>query len=113
MSGTACFKKSNPIKSKAKPIKNSAQNRQFPFLINIIGRATAIIGKAIATIFILKPSVDTSHAVMVVPILAPIIIPADCNKLNRPALTKLTVITVVAEEDCTSAVIMKPESTPK
>ena len=50
---------------------------------------------------------------MVVPILAPIITPADSTKVSSPAFTKLTVITVVAEEDCTIAVIKNPVITPK
>ena len=56
---------------------------------------------------------DTSQAVTVVPILAPIITPADSTRVSKPALTKLTVITVVAEEDCTRAVIRNPVKTPR
>ena len=47
----------------------------------------------------LKPSQATIHAVTVVPILAPIITPIACASVRRPALTKLTTITVVADED--------------
>ena len=36
----------------------------------------------------------------------------DCTKVSKPALTKLTTITVVAEEDCTRAVINAPVTTP-
>ena len=36
----------------------------------------------------------------------------DCESVNNPALTKLTTITVVEEEDCTSAVISTPVNTP-
>ena len=39
------------------------------------------------------------HAVTVVPILAPIITPIDWESVRSPAFTKLTTITVVAEED--------------
>ena len=46
-----------------------------------------------------KPKVETNQAVIVVPILAPIIIPADCVRLRSPAFTKLTNITVVADDD--------------
>ena len=42
---------------------------------------------------------ETIQAVMVVPILAPIIIPTDWLKFRIPAFTKPTTMTVVAEED--------------
>ena len=60
----------------------------------------------------LNPNNKTNHAVIVVPILAPIITPADCLRFNRPAFTRLTVITVVTEDDCTIAVELKPVITP-
>ena len=47
----------------------------------------------------MKPSNDTIHAVIVVPMFAPIITPTACESVNRPAFTKPTVITVVADED--------------
>ena len=47
----------------------------------------------------LKPNHATIHAVTVVPMLAPIITPIACAKVRRPAFTKLTTITVVADED--------------
>ena len=46
-----------------------------------------------------KPNKDIIHAVTVVPILAPIITPIDWAKVSKPAFTKLTTITVVADED--------------
>ena len=52
------------------------------------------------------------HAVNVVPILAPIMTEIACARLKMPAETKLTVITVVAVEDCTAAVIPAPVNTP-
>ena len=39
------------------------------------------------------------HAVTVVPMLAPMITPTDCESFMMPELTKPTTITVVAEED--------------
>jgi hypothetical protein len=36
----------------------------------------------------------------------------DCTRVRRPALTKLTTITVVAEDDWMSAVISIPVNTP-
>ena len=47
----------------------------------------------------LKPISDTIHAVTVVPILAPIITEIDSANVNNPAFTKLTTITVVADDD--------------
>ena len=47
----------------------------------------------------LKPSHATSQAVTVVPILAPIITPIACESVSSPAFTKLTTITVVADDD--------------
>ena len=61
--------------------------------------------------FTLKPKIEIIHAVTVVPTLAPIITDTDCVKESKPAFTKLTTITVVAEEDCIRAVINTPVST--
>lgn len=69
-------------------------------------------GRAKAAMSTLKPKAEIIHAVTVVPILAPIMTPMDCESVNNPALTKLTTITVVAEEDCTSAVISTPVNIP-
>jgi len=52
------------------------------------------------------------HAVSVVPMLAPMITEIDCAKVRSPALTNDTVITVVADEDCTAQVINVPVSMP-
>ena len=69
-------------------------------------------GKLRALIFILNPKIEIIQAVMVVPILAPITTPIDSRRESNPALTKLTTITVVAEEDCMIAVISRPVKTP-
>ena len=45
------------------------------------------------------PDSDSIHAVIVVPILAPIITLIDCANFIIPELTKPTTITVVAEDD--------------
>ena len=60
----------------------------------------------------LKPNHDTIHAVTVVPILAPIITPIACASVRSPALTKLTTMTVVADDDCMIVVIPNPVMTP-
>ena len=46
-----------------------------------------------------KPNKETIHAVTVVPMFAPKIIPIACVNDNISAFTKLTTITVVALED--------------
>ncbi len=60
---------------------------------------TAIRGMERMDISALKPSSDMIHAVTVVPILAPMITPIAWARDNRPAFTKLTIITVVALDD--------------
>ena len=52
------------------------------------------------------------HAVSVVPIFAPIMTEMACANVSKPALTNDTVITVVAVEDCTAAVISAPVRMP-
>ena len=55
---------------------------------------------------------DMIHAVSVVPILAPIITDMACESVNNPAETNDTVITVVADDDCTAQVTNVPVSMP-
>ena len=69
-------------------------------------------GSAKAAISTLNPKTEMSQAVTVVPTLAPMITPMDCPSVSSPALTKLTTMTVVAEEDWMRAVISIPVSTP-
>ena len=51
--------------------------------------------------------------VIVVPMLAPIIIPIACLKVKRPAPTNPIVITDVPELDCIKAVTKIPTNTPR
>ena len=51
------------------------------------------------------------HDVIVVPILAPIMIPTACVSFMMPEFTKPTTITVVAEDDWITAVTHMPRST--
>ena len=53
----------------------------------------------------------TSHAVIVVPKLAPMMTPIDSVSVSKPALTKLTTRTVVAEDDWTREVVKNPVNT--
>ena len=82
------------------------------FLAKSSGTATAITGNSITFMSSLKPKMATIHAVNVVPTLAPNITAIDCSRLIRPALTKLTTITVDADELWMSAVMTMPVSTP-
>ena len=52
------------------------------------------------------------HAVSVVPILAPIITDMVCASVSSPADTNDTVITVVADDDCTAQVTKVPVNMP-
>lgn len=52
------------------------------------------------------------HAVSVVPMLAPMITDMACVKVSSPAFTNDTVITVVADDDCTDTVMNMPVSIP-
>ena len=112
MSGTEFLRNSSPINKKAKPIINSPQDLLRLFPEKIKGIAKPINGIANKLMFTLKPKIEIIHAVTVVPTLAPIITDTDCVKESKPAFTKLTTITVVAEEDCIRAVINTPVSTP-
>ena len=73
---------------------------------------TAIRGTARMEMSALNPSQATSHAVTVVPMFAPMITLIACASVRRPAFTKLTTITVVAEDDWITEVIPSPVSTP-
>ena len=59
-----------------------------------------------------NPRTATSQLVTVVPTFAPRMTPMEPTKSNKPALTKLTTITVVAEELWMRAVIKIPVRTP-
>lgn len=69
---------------------------------NIV-KPKAIIGTANNAILTENPS-EVTHAVSVVPILAPIMTPTALPKDSKPAFTKLTTMIVVADEDWTRAV---------
>ena len=77
MSGTAPFRASKPKNKSAKPIRNSESALYLLLDENIRGSPNAIIGNARTSILILNPRIVIIHAVMVVPMLAPIITPID------------------------------------
>ncbi|OPZ73710.1 MAG: hypothetical protein BWY82_01033 [Verrucomicrobia bacterium ADurb.Bin474] len=90
---------------------NSPVARILLRLANNIGRAIPIIGSAKALMLTLNPKNDTNQKVVVVPMLAPMIIPIASVRVSSPALTKLTIITVVADDDWTRQVTENPVPT--
>ena len=100
------------MKRKQNPMTNSPIDLCLLFCIKSIMTPTVSRGSANAAMSTLKPRAEIIQAVTVVPILAPMITPMDCAKVRRPAFTKLTTITVVAEEDWISAVMSIPVKTP-
>ena len=78
---------------------NSPMDLRLLFAEKIKGMDSAIRGMENAAILTLNPKREMIQAVTVVPILAPIITVIDCSKVSNPAFTKLTTITVVADED--------------
>ena len=87
------------MNSNAKPKISSPSARRSACLLKINGSVNPIKGTASTLMSTLKPSNEMIHAVTVVPMLAPIITPAACSNVRRPAFTKLTTMTLVAEED--------------
>ena len=72
----------------------------------------SINGTASIEMSALNPNHDTIHAVIVVPMLAPMITPMACVSVSSPAFTKLTTMTVVADDDCIMEVMPRPVITP-
>ena len=80
-------------------MRNSPVSRTCDFLKKMSGNATPRRGSAILEILNLKPRNETIQNVVVVPRLAPSTMPIDSVTVSRLALTKLTMSTVVADED--------------
>ena len=59
-----------------------------------------------------NPSNDITQAVAVVPMLAPIMMATAPANDSKPALTKLTTITIVALDDCITVVAKAPVTIP-
>lgn len=98
-SGTDCFRNCNPINKTADPIINSPHDRRMLFFEKNNGKLIPIRGKDRKLRLTLNPNRDIIQAVTVVPIFAPMITPTAAINDSSPALTKLTTITVVAEDD--------------
>ena len=111
-SGTDSFINESPRNNSEKPTISSPIFLRWSFLELEKRKPNNISGTARIEMSALKPSHETIHAVTVVPMLAPMITPIACARVKRPALTKLTTITVVADEDCMIVVIPNPVITP-
>ena len=111
-SGTEFFMNDRPKKRRLKPTISSPMFWRWFFLEIENKKPNAISGIAKIEISALKPRNDTIHAVTVVPIFAPMITPIACASVSKPAFTKLTTITVVAEEDWITEVTPSPVKTP-
>ena len=81
------------------------------FLLYISNMAIKKAGHTKSVMLNEKPALII-HAVSVVPIFAPIITEMACAKVSSPAFTNDTVITVVAVDDCTAAVMSAPDRIP-
>ena len=112
MSGTLFLRYSRPMNRSENPTITSPVDLRRSFLENINSNDKPISGMAMLAIENLKPMRETSQAVIVVPILAPIMTEIDSARVSSPAFTKLTTITVVADEDWMIEVTMTPVSTP-
>ena len=98
-SGTEFFIIESPRKRRENPTISSEMLRLWFFLDIDRMKPNAINGTARIEMSALNPSHETSHAVTVVPILAPMMTLIAWARVSRPALTKLTTMTVVALDD--------------
>jgi hypothetical protein len=99
ISGMASFRNCRPMKRMANPMIKPPQFFICGFLENIKRNPKPTRGSAILLMLTLNPRIVISQAVMVVPILAPMITLIDSDRVSREALEKLTTIKVVAEDD--------------
>lgn len=112
--GMACCNNPMPNSSNVRPIINSPRALNLLFCEKINTSASAPKNNGKLNTFALSPNPKRViiHAVMVVPMFAPIITDIAPVRDSNPALTKLTTITVVAEEDCMAVVTIAPVSMP-
>jgi len=81
-----------------KPIRNSPIDFARLLLVNSNITAKPISGSIAIEMLTLNPNRAIIHAVNVVPTFAPIMTAIDCANVIKPAFTKLTTITVDADE---------------
>ena len=113
MSGTASLRNCNPMNNTAKPMIKIPQFFRFSFLENVNANPNPTSGSAMALMLTLNPSMVINQAVIVVPILAPMITLIASVSVSNEALEKLTTINVVAEEDWITEVMKNPVRIPK
>ena len=101
-------KKSTPNPAKAMP----SPPRRVPSPVSLSAMPRPMNGRANASTFILKPIHATSHPVTEEPRLEPNTTHSAEVKLSSPALTKPMAATVMAVDDCTSAVSNTPVASP-
>ena len=94
------------------PIIKAPQFFNEGFFEKVKAKPKPTKGNAIALILTLNPKIVINHAVIVVPILAPIITLIASVSVNNEALEKLTTIKVVADDDCITEVIKNPVKIP-
>ena len=111
-SGTDSFMKESPRKRSEKPTMSSPMFLRLSCFELEKRKPKIINGIASIEMSALKPNHATNQAVTVVPMFAPMMTPMACTNVRSPALTKLTTMTVVADDDCINAVIPKPVITP-
>ena len=109
MSMPVCLRVPNPRNMNETPKMKSPMILRFLEYIRIIAMKKA--GQTKSVILNEKPALII-QAVSVVPMFAPMITEIACAKVSRPALTNDTVMTVVAVELCTVAVINVPVRIP-
>ena len=97
-SGTLALIMPKPMNRNEKPMMNSPIDLYRLFFEKRRMIDKPINGTAKALMLTLTPKIEIIHAVNVVPTLAPIITAIDCCSDINPALTKLTTITVEADE---------------
>lgn len=104
-----------PNRSRARPMTNSPMKRSLSLLVNMKMSATAPrnMGRLKALLLSPKPKREIIHAVTVVPMLAPMMTAMAPARERRPALTKETTMTVVAEEDWMTVVTAVPVRMPR
>ena len=109
--GTEALRAARPRIRRQKPMMHCPMLRVRLFLLRVNMNPNATSGMAKVEISTLKPKTAMSQAVIVVPILAPIITPIAFPRERRPALTILTTMTVVPLEDWMRAVMIIPVMT--
>ena len=108
----ACWRKLSPMKRNEKPKINSPMLFFLELFEKMSGMPKASRGMAKAAMLILNPMAEMTHAVTVVPMLAPMMTPIAWVRFINPALTNETIMTVVALELWIRAVTKMPVSTP-